>query len=90
MTASWQLAMITCWHVWKSICQFVFDNKRLNVANVMQEVMNTNVEMSSARVLRQATNYLAADTRWKRLNHGMIKVNCDVAWCASSKQGESE
>lgn len=32
------LTMLTCWHVWKARCRFVFDNKSPHLENILQDI----------------------------------------------------
>lgn len=47
METAWNLCMIICWQLWKSHCQFVFQNRRSNVMSIVREIIRNKEEMAS-------------------------------------------
>ncbi|KAM2673196.1 hypothetical protein EV2_014512 [Malus domestica] len=75
----------TCWHIWKSRCNFLFQNGSINPRNVLAAI-DTSVsafsEASRNKVIRPSMPNPAAQVpaRWCLPPPPFVKINVDASW----------
>ncbi|CAN6707714.1 unnamed protein product [Malus baccata var. baccata] len=92
----------TCWHIWKSRCDFLFNNLNLNPRRVLDDislsvsVFKDSIPTSGTSMVPSPRNGDGAlpsprigevEVRWAPPNPGTIKINVDASWVASSGMG---
>ncbi|KAB2625965.1 hypothetical protein D8674_017625 [Pyrus ussuriensis x Pyrus communis] len=80
----------TCWHIWKTRCNFVYDHKRILPNHVIMAIVtsvngfmvaNGASEGRPQRVLAHSSH----PARWAPPCHPFMKLNVDASWEANSK-----
>ncbi|KAM1672856.1 hypothetical protein ACFXTN_037708 [Malus domestica] len=82
----------TCWHIWKSRCDFQFNNQVIYPSRVVAAV-SRSVSDYQGTILRQSSrsllnhSSLGDGVKWSHPDHGVIKINVDASWEAKSGVG---
>ncbi|CAN6543682.1 unnamed protein product [Malus baccata var. baccata] len=82
----------TCWHIWKSRCEFQFNNQAIYPSRVVAAVsrsvtayQESTFRQSSPSLLIQSS--LGDGVQWSPPNQGVIKINVDASWEARTGEG---
>lgn len=81
---SWKVAMIVCWVIWKARCKLVYEGKQPFIERLAQEIVRLAKEMLSHGISMRNRALIIA---WSRPPDGVIKTNCDAAWCRVTRRG---
>lgn len=78
------------WEIWKERCQTIHNGENPKPNNAIIATTRLAEECWRARRTVQRAEVRPAPnrpTRWKKLENGTIKVNCDGAWEATTRNG---
>ncbi|CAN6555765.1 unnamed protein product [Malus baccata var. baccata] len=82
----------TCWHIWKSRCEFQFNNQAIYPSRVVDAV-SRSVSAYQESTFRQSSpsllihSSLGEGVQWSPPNQGVIKINVDASWEARTGEG---
>lgn len=82
----------TCWQIWKSRCNFLFNQQPINLSQVIAAISisvgafieATCLSVTCPMPITLVTNNTA---RWTPPSPGFIKINVDASWVASMCSG---
>ena len=75
----------SCWHIWKSRCDFLFNNLHVSPLRVISATSLSVSEFQSAQVCSALGSNLIPPgsmvrARWTPPNAGYVKINVDASW----------
>lgn len=82
----------TCWHIWKSRCDFQFNNQTIYPRRVIDAISHS-VSAFKETISRPSTTSLPSPmskedgVHWSPPNQGAVNINVDACWVASDRRG---
>ncbi|KAM1525601.1 hypothetical protein ACFX10_010048 [Malus domestica] len=92
-----QECVFVLWRIWKSRNEMVFNGVLVNHMEMVHVVRKQILEFRSAKGVERGEtdelelglveHFAGQPIRWKRPMFGVLKINCDGAWCGKTGKG---